>query len=202
MAQRRGRLPITTWTNSTKSVPFARGPGWSLSWCHFLFNEDGSLGRQACVFRATSLSLSTFRRAFPFISPSKRNKRRPCEVERKSATDGGKCKLLHLKKAGAEAFPAQPPDYIWRCFGGTCGDLHQTCVRIGSPWNACRFKTSSYLRINDWTRPLPETQIQSIMHHFWQIYRAINATAKCERVPAEHLPSVVLLNDMLMKAFK
>ncbi len=54
--------------------------------------------RQACVFLSLSLALIL---GAPFPSPSKLYKRQPNEVKQKSATDGGKCKLLHLKKAGA-----------------------------------------------------------------------------------------------------
>ncbi len=57
--------------------------------------------RQACVFLSLSLSLALLLGA-PFPSPSKLYKRQPNEVKQKSATDGGKCKLLHLKRLALE----------------------------------------------------------------------------------------------------
>lgn len=110
------------------------------------------------VFFSRRLSLSLLSAApFPSFLPQSEINGGPREVERKSASDGGKCKLLHLKQAGAGvwrgAFPAKPPDYI------SDGVLEEraviyirrhACVRIGRPWNACRFKTvwwgSPYLR--------------------------------------------------------
>lgn len=142
------------------------------------------------VFFSQCLSLSTFSCAVPFISPSNRNKRQPREVERKSAADGGKCKLLHLKRQtlefDGERFPRSLPMIYPAVFWRKCGDLHQTSrvcqdrqpvERMAFADGLMRFFLPA-VRINDWTRPLPETQIQSITHHFWQIYRAINATAK------------------------
>lgn len=181
-------------------------PGWSLSWCHFLFNKDGGL----CF--SGDVSLSTFSPAFPSFLPQSEINGSPCEVERKSATDGGKCKLLHLKKGrrwSLTASVSRAASWLYfpeRCRSGAWFTL-DVMRMSGSTARGMivvlrRFDEVLLTWINDWTHPPPKTQIQSITHDFWQFYRAINATAKCESITAEHLLSVVLVNDMLMKAFK
>lgn len=207
MVQRRRRLPITTRTNSTKSVHLHTEPWMKLVMVSFPFQ-----GGWRSVFFWRRLSLSTFSLAFPSFLPQSEINGSPREVERKSATDGGKCKLLHLKKGRRRSSTASVSRaaswlYSWeRCRSGAWFTLD--VMRVSGPAARGmivvlrRFDEVLLTWINDWTRPPPKTQIQSITHDFWQFYRAINATPKSESITAEHLLSVVLVNDMLMKAFK
>lgn len=207
MVQRRRRLPITARTNSTKSVHLHTEPWMKLVMVSFPFQQGWR-----SVFFWRRLSLSTFSPAFPSFLPQSEINGSPCEVERKSATDGGKCKLLHLKKGrrwSLTASVSRAASWLYfpeRCRSGAWFTLD--VVRMsGSTARGMivvlrRFDEVLLTWINDWTHPPPKTQIQSITHDFWQFYRAINASAKCESITAEHLLSVVLVNDMLMKAFK